>query len=131
MINDPISDFLARIKNAYLSHYKTVEAPYIRILSDLAKILEKEGFIEKFEIKDGEKNRKTIIVTLRYNNRKPAITEVKRVSKPGLRVYVSKQHIPVILGGLGTVVISTSQGLMSGKDAKQKSIGGELLCKVW
>ena len=130
MNNDTISDFLAQLKNAYLARHKNVEVSYAKILLELGKILKSEGYISEIKTQS-DKNKKTILIELLYTNRKPAITDVKRVSKPGLRVYVSKQRIPYVYGGLGTAIISTPKGVMTGKEAKKQNIGGEVLCKVW
>lgn len=131
MVNDTISDFLIRIKNAYLAHHKSLTLPYGRNVEAIGKILVKEGFIEDTKATIEENKRKVITITLKYKNRKPALTDLKRVSKPGLRIYVSKNHIPRVYGGLGIVILSTSSGVMSSRDAKKKNIGGELLCKIW
>lgn len=130
MKNDSISDFLARIKNAYLARHKTVEAPYAKVLEKLGKILAKEGFIA--EVKQVKQDsRKMLVMTLSYPKRKPGMANIERISKPGLRVYVRKGNIPYVFGGLGIVVLSTPQGLMTGREAKKKSLGGEVICKVW
>lgn len=130
MKNDSTSDFLARIKNAYGARHKTLEAPYAKILLEIGKILAREKFISdiKSATKDGKK---TLVVTLSYPQRKPALTNLRRVSKPGLRVYVSKKNIPWVYGGLGVVILSTPKGILTGKEAKKQDVGGELVCKVW
>lgn len=130
MNNDSISDFLARIKNAYGARHKTLEVPYAKILLEIGKILAKERFIGdiKTATKDGKK---ILVVALSYPQRKPALTNMRRVSKPGLRVYISKKNIPMVYGGLGVVILSTPKGILTGKEAKKQDVGGELVCKVW
>lgn len=130
MGNDHISDFLAQIKNAYLAHHKTVQVPYTKMLHSIAKILEQENFVKEVKIGQEKKNKK-LVLTLSYPNRKPAMEDVKRVSKPGLRIYVSRKHIPRVYGGLGVSILSTPKGIMTGKMAKKENIGGEVLCKIW
>ena len=133
MISDPIADFLVRIKNGYLADKKMVIAPYSKVKENLGKILVRQGFIKTIETEFSVKNKKfkNLKVGLKYKDKKPVLTEVKRVSKPGARVYVKKEKIPRILGGFGTVIISTPQGLMTGQEAKKKELGGEVICKMW
>ena len=128
--NDSVSDFLIRIKNGYLDRHKSIRAPYAKILAEISKILEKEKFIKESKAVT-EEGRKVLLVTLTYPNRKPAITDITRVSKPGLRVYVPKKNIPRVYGGLGVAILSTPQGIMTGRDAAKKNVGGEVICKVW
>lgn len=130
MKNDTISDFLVRIKNAYLARHKTVEVRFTKILFAIGKILAKEGFIEDVKLKT-DKEKKILIATLAYPNRKPALTHIERISKPGLRVYTRRSQIPRFFGGLGIVILSTPKGLMNAKEAKKKGFGGEVICKVW
>lgn len=130
MKNDAISDFLARIKNAYLARHKTVEVNYTNILLAISKILQKEKFIDEVKTVTKE-GRKLLVITLSYPHRKPALTDLKRISKPGLRVYVTRDNIPMVYGGLGLVIVSTPQGVLTGKEARKKNVGGELVCKVW
>jgi len=130
MKNDTISDFLARLKNAYLARHKRVEVPFTKMLGEISEILLQENFVKEVKntTQDGHK---MLVITLAYPNRKPAIEDIKRVSKPGLRVYVSKKHIPRVYGGLGIAILSTPQGVMGSKEAVKKQIGGEVICKVW
>lgn len=128
--NDSISDFLARVKNAYAARHKSLEVPFVRTLSEIGKILEKEKFVKEVKVVT-ESKRKKLLITLDYPHRKSAITDVKRISKPGLRVYTSKNNIPRVLGGFGAVIISTPEGIMTGKEAKKRNLGGEIMCKVW
>ena len=130
MHNDTISDFLAKLKNAYMARHKSLTVPSTNMLSGICKILLREGFIAEVKnvTTDGHK---MLALTLSYPDRKPAIEDIKRVSKPGLRVYVSKKHIPTVYGGLGIAILSTPQGLMDNREAKKKKIGGEVVCKIW
>lgn len=133
MISDPIADFLFRIKNAYLVDKETVEIPYSKMKEKLAEILVKEGFVEKIKIEtlSGNKKFKAIKAILKYENKKPALTHVKRISKPGVRIYAKKDRIPRVLSGLGTVILSTPKGLMVGKEARKRGLGGEMICEIW
>lgn len=128
--NDSVSDFLARLKNAYMANHKNLSVSYIKILEEISKVLKKEGFVKDVKVIT-EKGEKGLIVSLSYRNRKPALANVLRVSKPGLRVYVSREHIPFVYGGFGAVIVSTPKGIMTGKDAKKQNVGGEVICKVW
>ena len=133
MISDPIADFLFRIKNAYLVNKETVEIPYSKMKEKLAEILVREGFVEKIKIEtlSGNKKLKAIKAILKYENKKPALTHVKRISKPGIRIYAKKDRIPRVLSGLGTVILSTPKGLMIGKEARKRGLGGEMICEIW
>tara|TARA_B100001029_G_scaffold81711_1_gene67124 strand:+ start:9206 stop:9601 length:396 start_codon:yes stop_codon:yes gene_type:complete len=130
MITDPISDMLTRIRNAISKKHEFVRIPSSKFKLQIAKILEEEGFISSFDIVDQDKF-KFININLKYNDRKVSvIKEIKRVSKPGLRVYVNKNEIPRVRGGLGTSIISTSKGVMTGNKARAIGVGGEVLCKI-
>jgi len=131
MLTDPIADFLIRIKNGYLARKKTVSAPYSKIKEELAKILVREGYIKSSKLKAQSSKIKTLILTLKYRDKEPALTDVKRVSKPGVRIYTKKQLVPRFLSGLGTIIISTPQGLMTSQEARKKGLGGEIICKIW
>jgi len=126
MISDPIGDMLTRIRNACLAHKKTVELPGSSLKLAVAELLRREGYL----ISVGKENN-TIRLELAYDGKEPVLTGVKRISKPGLRWYVNNKKIPVVMGGMGLAILSTPQGVMSGKDAKNKGIGGEVLCEVW
>jgi small subunit ribosomal protein S8 len=129
-VTDNISDFLTRIRNAGHAKHKTVEAPASKIKLGIAKILKEQGFIEDYEmIKDDVQGK--IVVTLRYYRREPAFIEVKRISKPGRRVYSSADKLPRVKNGLGVAIISTSYGVMTEKEARKQHIGGEVLCTIW
>ena len=127
---DPIGDMLTRIRNAITRKHKNVQIPSSKFKVEIAKILQEEGFIHSFNIvKDG--NFSNIKIDLKYDSRKsPVIKKIQRISKPGLRVYVNKNEIPRISGGLGTSIISTSKGLMTGSKAREIGVGGEILCSI-
>jgi len=129
-MNDPIADMLTRIRNAYLSKKAQVLVPFSKIKYEIAKILAAEKYLEKVEI-IGDEKVKEINVTLRYVDKKPAITSIKKVSKSGLRVYVGKEKLPIVLNFLGTAILSTSKGILTNKQAKKVGIGGEVLCEVY
>lgn len=126
MVNDPVADTLIRIKNGYLSSQKEVEAGYSKLVLNLCQLLVKEGYIQSCK-EDG----RNINVVLKYESRKPALTEVKRVSKPGLRIYKGVKSLPSVLNGMGIAIISTPKGLMTDKQARKESVGGEVMAYVW
>lgn len=130
-ITDPIADMLTRIRNANTANHKTVDMPASRTKRAIAQILQDEGFIDGYErLESGPQG--TIRIQLRYGPEKEkVITGLRRISRPGLRVYTRKTEIPRVLGGLGLVIISTPQGIMSGKRAKKRGVGGEVLAYVW
>ena len=127
---DPIADMLTRIRNANQQKHETVSIPYSNLKNDLANILKNEGFVTDFVVNE-EGNHKNIVITLKYKGNERVITGLKRVSKPGLRQYAKVNEIPQVLNGLGIVVLSTSQGLMTDKEARAKNIGGEVLAYIW
>jgi small subunit ribosomal protein S8 len=130
-VTDPIADMLTRIRNALMVRHDSVVVPASKMKLALAKILKEEGFITDYEVVN-RKPHKDIKIVLRYlNNTKPAISGLKRVSKPGLRVYVQKKEIPRVYGGLGIAIVSTSSGVKTGQQAWRQGSGGELLCYVW
>ena len=126
---DPISDMLTRIRNAGRALLPTVEIPHSRLKESIAHILKKEGYIADVVVESGMP--KSIKIRLKYEGKKTVIEGLKRVSKPGLRHYVGATEIPRVRGGLGVAVVSTSEGVMSGNQARKKNLGGELLCFVW
>jgi len=131
MVTDPIADKLTRIRNALVARHDVVEIPASRIKKDIAQILLEEGFIRSFELVDDGKQG-VLRLTLRYgNNKERVISGLKRISKPGLRVYTKKDNIPKVLGGLGIAILSTSKGIMADKKARQEGLGGEVLCYIW
>ena len=132
MINDTISDMLTRIRNANNAKHHFVEIPFTKMSLNIATILKEEGFIQDFEaISEGKD--KALLLSLKYTGKKrtPIITTLKRVSKPGVRVYMGAKNLPRILGNLGIAIISTSQGLMTDAQARKIRIGGEVLCYIW
>ena len=131
-MSDPVADMLARIKNAYTANMDTVLIPFSKFKADIANILDEEGYIRSHEIRKDEGIQGVIKVHLKYNkNGNCAISGLKRISKPGLRVYAEKDKIPKVMGGLGVVMISTSKGVLKGSKAKKSGIGGEVICSVW
>ncbi len=129
---DLIADFLVRIKNGYLAKKTEVSVPYSKLNENLAKILVKEGYLDQLKTETGKlKTSKELVVILKYEGKKPVLSDIKQVSKPGLRVYVRKGRIPRVLGGLGTTIVSTPQGVMPSQEAKVKGLGGEAICRVW
>ena len=136
MINDPIADMLTRIRNAQMAGHAAVAMPSSNIKKELARILKEEGFIEDFEVTEGEKaSQSTLQIKIKYagerRSRKPVITGIERVSRPGRRVYTRHDEIPWVLSGMGISILSTPKGVMTGQRARQEGVGGEILCKVW
>ena len=131
-VTDPIADMLTRIRNAVNARHESVNIPASKIKVELARILAEEGFIEGYDVASSGSPQGSIRVRLHYRSRsEPAIAGLKRVSKPGLRVYVGKGEIPRYYGGLGVSMLSTSKGVMTGRQAWREGVGGELLCYVW
>lgn len=130
--NDTISDMLTRIRNASLVRHPTTIIPTTKMTRSIARVLKSEGFIEDFE-ETGEGVDKHLVVSLKYKgrNRQPIVSKLKRVSRPGLRVYSTSKDLPRVLGGIGIAIISTSQGIMTDREARRQGIGGEILCYVW
>ena len=130
-VNDPIADMLTRIRNACMARHTTVAIPASKMKIAIADILKREGFIRDFEVQKSEPA-DAIVITLKYtNDRRPVITGLKRVSKPGLRIYTGRADIPRVRGGLGLSILSTPKGVMAGHEAWQQHVGGEVLCYVW
>ena len=131
-MTDPIADMLTRIRNANTSKHDTVDVPASKMKVSIADILFKEGYIQKYELVD-DGSFKTIRITLKYGKDKneKIITGLKRISKPGLRVYAGKDEIPRVLGGLGIAIISTNQGVVTDKEARKLNVGGEVLAYIW
>ena len=133
MITDPIADMLTRIRNALITRHDFTDVPASRLKIALAEVLKKEGYIRGFDVKTDE-HRKTVRIHLAYadnREREPVIVGLQRVSKPGLRVYAAKREIPRVYGGLGIAILSTPEGVMTGKEARSRGVGGEVLCHVW
>ena len=132
VLTDPIADMLTRIRNANQMRYAEVEVPASNLKVEIAKILKEEGFISGFEIDKREKEDDMIILSLKYGNKKErVITGLKRISKPGLRVYAKVDEVPRVLNGLGIAIISTSKGIMTDKKAREEQVGGEVLAYIW
>lgn len=132
MVNDTIADMLTRIRNANLARHQIVQVPSTKMTKNLAFVLQEEGFIQNFE-EVGEDLTKQLLLSLKYKGkeREPVITSLKRISRPGLRVYANRKELPRVLGGLGIAVISTSQGVFTDSKARHQGLGGEVLCYVW
>jgi small subunit ribosomal protein S8 len=131
MLTDPVADMLARIRNANKALHESAEMPTSRLKEDIARILKEEGYITEYRVKKGE-SFDTLVIQLKYGrSRERIITDLKRVSKPGRRVYAGKDRLPRVLGGMGVAIMSTSNGLVTSRTAEEKGIGGEVLCFVW
>ncbi len=133
-MTDPVADFLTRLRNAARAQHQDVAIPSSKLKRELARILKEQGYIEAYEVRPPTPDRpgEEISVTLKYtSDRKPVITGIQRVSRPGQRTYVDHDHIPRIQGGMGTAIISTSIGVMTGHEARQQGVGGEVVAKVW
>ena len=131
IVTDPIADMLTRIRNANQMKYKEVEVPSSKIKLEIARILKDEGFIEDYKLEDKDNNQ-SILINLKYGPKKErVITGLKRISKPGMRVYAKVEEIPTVLNGFGIAILSTPKGLMTNKEAKRNNLGGEVLAYVW
>ncbi|MBU6423321.1 MAG: 30S ribosomal protein S8 [Chloroflexota bacterium] len=125
-VGDPVGDMLTRVRNAVGARHETVEIPASRLKSDIARILKTEGYIAGFDA-----NATALTIKLKYSGKAPALTGVERVSRPGRRVYARRGDLPRVLGGLGIAIVSTSAGVMTGREARRKGLGGEVLAQVW
>jgi small subunit ribosomal protein S8 len=132
-MTDPIADLLTRIRNAILAGHKVVDAPASNLKKEIARILFEKGYILSYKVVDAEKKQGILKIALKYNpkSKKPAIKNIERASRPGLRKYIGVDEMPRVLNGLGIAIISTSRGLMTDKEAKKENIGGEVLCYVY
>ena len=130
MVTDPIADMLTRIRNANSMRYKEVEMPSSKMKVEIAKILKNEGFIADYKIKKNN-IQDILVLSLKYDGKERVITGLKRISKPGLRVYVKADEVPQVLNGLGIAIISTSKGMMTDKEARKGSLGGEVVAYIW
>ena len=131
IVTEPIADMLTRIRNANQMKYKEVEVPSSKIKLEIARILKDEGFIEDYKLEDKDNNQ-SILINLKYGPKKErVITGLKRISKPGMRVYAKVEEIPTVLNGFGIAILSTPKGLMTNKEAKRNSLGGEVLVYIW
>ena len=135
-VNDPIADMLTRIQNGVMSNHTVVAMPSSKLKAEIARILKEEGYIEGYEVADGAKPfHKVLRISLKYvgerRAKRPVITEIHRISKPGRRVYTQRRDIPWVLSGMGISILSTPKGVMTGQTARKNGVGGEILCKVW
>ncbi|HOU96014.1 MAG TPA: 30S ribosomal protein S8 [Bacteroidales bacterium] len=132
-MSDPIADFLTRIRNAIMAGHKVVEAPSSKMRKEIARILLEEGYILGYKVVEGNDPCDTLKIALKYHpkNKVPAIKSIERISRPGLRRYTDVKNMPRVLNGLGIAIISTSEGLMTDKEARKKNIGGEVVCYVY
>jgi small subunit ribosomal protein S8 len=131
VLTDPVADMLARIRNANKALHETAEMPTSKLKEGIARILKEEGYIADFHVRKGE-SFDTLVIQLKYGrSRERIITDLKRVSKPGRRVYAGKDRLPRVLGGMGVAILSTSNGLVTSRTAEEKGIGGEVVCFVW
>jgi small subunit ribosomal protein S8 len=128
---DPIADFLTQIKNAYLAHHLKVKTPYSKTNIAIAQVLEDNHLIKQVETSNNHPQKKQLVITLLYHQKTPAITHIKRISKPGVRIYSSKADLPRPLSGRGLAIISTSKGIVSHHQARKLGLGGEVLCEIW
>lgn len=131
MINDLISDTITRIRNASVVKSPTVLIPYTLLNNQFCKILEREGFIDSFQRKNINENELVLFLKYKGTKKKPSITGLKRISKPGLRIYSNHKDIPRVLNGMGVVILSTSKGILTDQEARAQGLGGELLCSIW
>ena len=130
VMTDPIADMLTRIRNANRQYHDEVTVPASKLKVEIAEILKNEGFIKGYKV-EGEGAIKNINITLKYRGKDRVITDLKRISKPGLRVYAGKDELPRVLGGLGVAIISTNKGVITDKEARKANVGGEVLAFVW
>lgn len=132
MMTDPISDLLTRIRNAAAARHARVDVPASKLKTEVVRIMKEEGFITQFKVVEESKAKKTLRVFLKYTpDRRSAITDLRRVSKPGNRRYVGAKGVKSVIGGLGISIVSTPRGVMTGREARKANVGGELLCEVW
>lgn len=130
-MNDPIADLLTRVRNAGRVNHAALTMPSSKVKAELCRILQAEGYIEGFEVVDMGSNKKDLKINLKYYKKKSVVDGIKRMSKGSCRIYVTADEIPSVRGGLGISIVSTSKGMMTGKQARTAGIGGELICKVW
>ncbi|MBN1668116.1 MAG: 30S ribosomal protein S8 [Anaerolineales bacterium] len=135
-VSDPIADMLTRIRNSAMAQHAMTAMPSSKIKEAIAKILKDEGYIESYEVVDGERpSHKVLRIRLKYigdrRNRRSVLTGLERVSRPGRRVYAGKKEIPWVLSGMGVAILSTPKGLMTGREARKQGVGGEVVCKIW
>ncbi len=131
MVTDPIADMLTRIRNALIARHDFTDMPASRLKLALAEVLKREGYVKDFELKSAGSHRNLRVHLAYAGGREPVIVGLQRVSKPGLRVYAERREIPRVYGGLGIAILSTPEGVMTGKEARRRGVGGEVLCYVW
>lgn len=131
MSTDNIGDMLTRIRNGYMAGNREVVIPHTKLKEEIARVMVEEKYLVSFKVKKNEKGFKEIITTLQYVKDKPSIHKIKRISKPGLRIYKGAKNLYPILSGMGIAILSTSKGIMTAKQAKKQKIGGEVLCELW
>lgn len=129
-MTDPIADMLTRVRNAQAVGFETVRMPSSKIKQAIAKVLAEEGYVDRYEVEEQPGNKRELVIWLRYFEGRPVIEELRRISRPGLRVYKNKDELPNVLGGLGIAIVSTSEGVMTDRAARSKGRGGEVLCVV-
>ena len=131
MMTDPIADMLTRVRNANTAFADEVVMPASRLKEDIARVLQREGYVRGYRV-EGDEPKRRIVIEMKYSpERERTITGIKRVSRPGRRVYADREHLPRVMGGLGVAILSTSQGLMTDRQAARKRVGGEVLCHIW
>jgi small subunit ribosomal protein S8 len=131
-VSDPVADLLARLRNANLARQESVSLPSSKLKLEIARVLRDEGYVDAYEEREGEGPYRTLTITLKYaDNRQRVISGVKRISKPGRRVYAKHDRLPKVLGGMGTAILSTPTGVITSRQAAERGIGGEVLCFVW
>jgi len=131
MLNDPLGDLLTRIRNGQMANLATITSPSSRHRLDVLEVLKREGYISNYAVESGDKGHPEITIELKYFEGKPVIRELKRISKPGRRIYTKVKNVPRIYNGLGISILSTPRGVLSDKEAREANVGGELLCKVF
>jgi small subunit ribosomal protein S8 len=132
MLTDPVADMLTRIRNANKALHDRTEMPTSRLKEEIARILSEEGYIRDWSVVEDDKPYKTLVIELKYSrSRERVITDLKRVSKPGRRIYAGKDRLPRVLGGMGTAILSTSRGVITSRTAEREGLGGEVICFVW
>ncbi|HEV3220675.1 MAG TPA: 30S ribosomal protein S8 [Candidatus Acidoferrales bacterium] len=132
MMTDPIADLLTRIRNAAQARHSRVDVPASKLKTEIARVLKEEGYIQTYKLVDESKTRKTLRVFLKYtSDRRSAITDLRRISRPGKRSYAGTDEIRSVIGGLGTTILTTPRGVMTGRAARRARVGGEILCEVW
>ena len=132
MLTDPVADMLTRIRNANKALHETVEMPCSKLKEQIARILKEEGYVRDYRVEQDERPYKVLVVELKYGRgRERVLTGLKRISKPGRRIYAGKDRLPRVLGGMGTAILSTSRGVITSRTAEREGVGGEVICFVW